>query len=233
MKGTNPRRKLDKRNGLELDVREVFYTVQGEGPYAGVPATFVRLAGCHLACDFCDTDFAMERSERLTVEKILERISMVGRSEFGLKLRLVVLTGGEPMRQNVVPLVTLLIEEGFDVQIETAGTFFYELPYSMDELTVVCSPKAPAVNAELAKVVDAWKYVVGHRTTIIPDRAIGAGFPAGVYIPAERNRRPVYYQPMDEDDEELNARNLERCARLAMQYGRRLSVQVHKIAGLR
>ena len=139
MFGQNPVRKQDLTNGSTLYVEEIFNTIQGEGPYAGIPATFVRLSGCNLRCFFCDTQFEKGMNTPFSIESILLDVCDCGVPE------VVILTGGEPLRQNVVPLLHRLLETGIKhVQIETAGTLWLEgLQYLLTDgnVSLVCSPK--------------------------------------------------------------------------------------------
>src|SRR4051812_4694104 len=99
MRGNNPIRKPVQDEGRELGVKSIFPTLQGEGPYTGHPAVFVRLGGCNLACSFCDTDF--EGFSTLGVTGIVEQVTKLAVNEAGERVRhLVVITGGEPLRQN-------------------------------------------------------------------------------------------------------------------------------------
>ena len=102
-----------------LPVMEAFYTIQGEGYHQGKAAYFIRLGGCNLACDFCDTEF--ERFAPMAVAEIVAR----AREE---ALPLAVITGGEPLRQNIAPLCEALLHAGMQVQIETNGTLWRSLP---------------------------------------------------------------------------------------------------------
>lgn len=111
-----------------LAVNEIFYSLQGEGFHTGTAAVFVRLSGCNLRCDFCDTDHS--QSERMTVNDIVSRVT-------GYPAETVILTGGEPSLQPIGPLVDALHEAGRRVHIETNGT--RPLPESIDWVT--CSPK--------------------------------------------------------------------------------------------
>ena len=111
-----------------LRVNEIFYSLQGEGYWTGTPMVFIRLAGCNLRCDFCDTDHS--RFTPMTPRQITDKVM-----EFPPQH--VVITGGEPSLQPLEELVDLLHEHGRTVHIETNGT--NRLPLSIDWIT--CSPK--------------------------------------------------------------------------------------------
>jgi len=218
MHGTNPIRPPVQGDGATLDVQQIFPTLQGEGPYAGWPAVFVRLGGCNLACTFCDTEFESYRP--MALPDILTTVSDLG----GRTHRLVVITGGEPLRQPIGPLCAALLEKGFRVQIETNGTLWRALPEGVD---IICSPKntgrgyAPLRGDVLTRAT-ALKFIVSaHRE--------GYGDIADV---GQREGTPVYVQPMDEYDEAKNAANLKHAVEIAQRRGCRLSIQMHKIAGI-
>ncbi len=145
--------------GLLLRVKEIFPTIQGEGPFAGIPAVFIRLAGCNLKCWFCDTDFSGGDLRALT-SIITEVNEMRSRVRVGDR-PLCVLTGGEPLMQKVGPLVQTLIGHGWKVQIETDGVLWTDLPDS-EHLDIVCSPKTAKVHPMTRNRVTAWKYLVRH-----------------------------------------------------------------------
>src|SRR5262249_11147690 len=119
MRGQNPIRAPLQHDGQMLFVKEIFATIQGEGPLAGEQAVFVRLGGCNLACDFCDTDF--EGFEEVELAKVVERVQRYADKN---QRDLIVITGGEPLRQNIVPLCEALFAKGFRVQVETNGTIW-------------------------------------------------------------------------------------------------------------
>lgn len=115
---------------MKLLLSEIFYSLQGEGHHAGKPAVFVRLAGCNLACDFCDTDFSVK--ERAEPEAVFARIA-------AFPSRFVILTGGEPTLQAwaLEPLLSRLRRDGYFVAVETNGS--NTAPLEADWFTV--SPK--------------------------------------------------------------------------------------------
>ena len=99
-----------------LKVNEIFKSIQGESTYAGLPCTFVRLAGCNLRCTYCDTNYAYYDGKEITDEDIIAKID-----EYGVKC--VEFTGGEPMLQEETPkLIVTLLDKGYNVLIETNGS---------------------------------------------------------------------------------------------------------------
>lgn len=98
-----------------LRVNEVFYSIQGESSFAGRPCAFVRLAGCHLRCAYCDTEYAFHEGRAMTIGEIVERVS-------AYPTDLVEVTGGEPLLQpRVFDLMRRLCDLGKTVLVETSG----------------------------------------------------------------------------------------------------------------
>lgn len=223
MFGTNPILKSEPGDGsrLRLVKGSPFLTIQGEGPYAGHPAVFVRLHGCNLACTFCDTEFSNPEDPVWDVEDIVDDVGCVAR-----QAKLVVITGGEPFRQNIVPLCECLHSDGFRVQIETAGTLW--LPGVQAD--IVCSPKTPVIHKKIYQEAAAFKYVIDCEMRFegfIPVTATQAG--ARVKrLAAPRPGAPVYLSPMDTGDTSRNTANRSLVAKLAMEYGCIAGLQLHK-----
>jgi 7-carboxy-7-deazaguanine synthase len=114
-----------------LRITEIFLSLQGEADTAGIPTAFVRLTGCPLRCEYCDTAYAFHGGEWWSIERIVERVR-----EFAV--RHVCVTGGEPLAQkNCLPLLSALCDAGLRVSLETSGA----LPVA-------------AVDARVVKVVD-------------------------------------------------------------------------------
>lgn len=117
-----------------MKLNGIFYSIQGEGFWTGIPAIFMRFAGCNLDCDFCDTDFSYKFF--MDINEILEEIKKY-------KSEHIVLTGGEPSSQLEInergysDFIRILRDRGYYVQIETNGTI--KLPNNLDWITV--SPK--------------------------------------------------------------------------------------------
>ncbi len=101
---------------MSLKVCEIFYSLQGESTFTGLPCTFVRLSGCNLDCAWCDTRYAKDESTSLSIEKILDQIKIFG-------CNLVEITGGEPLLQEETPrLISQLLDLKFQVLLETNGS---------------------------------------------------------------------------------------------------------------
>lgn len=163
-----------------MKVNEIFYSIQGEGAYAGHPAIFVRFSGCNLKCPFCDTDFKkfMEMNEEEIVIEVMKQTP---------SCKLVVLTGGEPTLQVNSKLLGLLHDKGYFVTLETNGT--NEIPSGIDWVT--CSPKCQFVkNGNLAiKQCDELKLVYAGMNEVT-DFGIKADY--------------YYLQPCDTGDKKEN-----------------------------
>lgn len=219
-----------------LIVHSVFLTIQGEGPFAGEPAVFVRLSDCNLECPMCDTDYTSVR-EKLTVRSLYDRIVAVGdRGEPSPRGRLVVLTGGEPFRQEVGPLVSYLAKHGFRVQVETNGTLFVPGPWSDHAVTIVVSPKVPKVNEKTASYARAYKYVAGADDLDpddgLPRGVLGAWHGKPVARPPRGFSGQVFLQPTDAKNEDVNRKNRDAVLESCLRHGYTMSLQLHKIIGV-
>src|SRR5512139_1228388 len=97
---------------LRLKITEIFFSIQGEANQVGWPTVFVRLTGCPLRCQYCDTAYAFTGGEWWTIEQVLMRVRELG-------LRHVCVTGGEPLAQkNALPLLRALCDAGHEVSLE-------------------------------------------------------------------------------------------------------------------
>jgi 7-carboxy-7-deazaguanine synthase len=233
MYGKNPVASSFTRDDGNLLVNDLFPTLQGEGPDAGLPAVFVRLSSCNLRCYFCDTEF--QAGDWYTLEEILGMTISMAKDN---KCKLVVITGGEPLLQNIVPFSMGLNMAGLRCSIETAGTVYPEglaVAYAAFN-NIVCSPKTPKLAPKLIPLITAFKYIVSVDNFDPKDglprlSTQMIGTKAHIYRP-ENDNVPLFLQPMDEGDEDKNKQNLIMCAQLCRQFGYRLSVQMHKLCDL-
>jgi len=208
-------------------VKEIFYTLQGEGMNTGRPAVFLRFAGCNLwtgreqdrssaVCRFCDTEFVGTDGpgggKFETPEALAEAVAQTWESFPGCQSpHFVVLTGGEPLLQLDTPLIDALHAEGFDIAVETNGTVLP--PQGIDWLCV--SPKA---NATLVVTTGDELKLVYPQEGGDPERYAGLSF------------RNFLLQPMDGPDRQ---RNTELAIRYCEAHPRWiLSLQTHKLLGI-
>jgi 7-carboxy-7-deazaguanine synthase len=228
-------------DGLTLEVVDVFDTIQGEGPYQGMPAVFVRLAGCNLQCSGCDTNYTENRT-LYGVNDLVDKVFSVdgrrkdpGRSKWVHHIKpLVVLTGGEPFRQPVGPLVRLLNHVGYHVQVETNGTIHLDDFPWYGSVAVVCSPKSGMVHPLLRTHVKDLKYVLRHGQ-VAADGLPMVGMLGRATPPArpwDRFLGTVWVQPEDQGDPGLNELNTKACVESARRHGYRVCLQLHKILEL-
>jgi 7-carboxy-7-deazaguanine synthase len=225
-------------SGEQLLVNEIFYTLQGEGPDSGRPSIFVRLSKCNLRCYFCDTEF--ETGQEMPLQDLVDTVLGLAKVH-GCKL--VVITGGEPLLQNIVPFVRLM--NGFDIScsVETAGTVCLpELHTVFDPMRsvrgnlIVCSPKTPKIHPEIERLVGAWKYVVkdgeGDNWGMPSKSTQHMDRDSLIFVP----KHPVvqiWVSPMDEYEAGKNEHNIKWARDLCLKYGYRLSLQVHKLVDVR
>lgn len=225
MFGKNKILKAETHDGTHLNIQEIFPTLQGEGPYTGYPAVFIRLGGCNLACDFCDTEF--ETYQNFSLEKIMaETLKLAKNQQQKIVRNLVVITGGEPMRQPIEKLCEELVKLNFLVQIETNGTIFRELP---KEVKIICSPKVSnkkyhQIRPDLLSRINAFKFIISKTKKNYQEVA---------EVGQSQLQIPVYVQPMDEYDEAKNQDNLEYVLNICEERGYLLSIQTHKILKIR
>lgn len=234
----NPAREWD---GKYL-VHSMFLTIQGEGPFSGEGAVFVRLAGCNIQCPFCDTEYSDIRGRgEATAQQIVNEIgAFIGVTA----TTLVVITGGEPFRQDLTELVAACWLAGYRVQIETNGTMTPSDEFKRlvdDNLTlrplgVVVSPKAHYVDPWIEAHAIAFKYVLSWDSLSSED-----GLPISVLGRAGKQvarphpgfALPIYIQPADMgDDTTVTRLNKDAVVNSAIRYGYRAQLQIHKNFGV-
>lgn len=240
-----------KGDGSTLDFHTMFFTLQGEGPFTGQRSIFVRLAGCNLQCPGCDTEYTKGRVE-LDINQLFGMVIEKARENGIIKNDgfLIVITGGEPLRQSIGPFVLSLLKAGFTVQIESNGVFepdeqlvaILEANYFNDyapfkgKLHLVVSPKTKRINNRTAELATCFKYVIDHRSVDpmdgLPIMALEHPASTGVARPPAGSQRPVYVNPYDVLDVAENQLNLNAVGVSAQRFGHIAGVQLHKLIGL-
>lgn len=191
-------------------VNEIFYSLQGEGRWAGRPAIFVRFSGCNLKCPFCDTNF--KDFKEMNEIDILEMIQKVGGD-----CKFIVFTGGEPTLQVDENLTSLLHKWSYYLSIETNGT--HNIPGGIDWVT--CSPKCFFVKGAEPQIKIASEVkVVFDSEHEITDCGIDAKY--------------YYVQPCDVGDKEKNADIVKKTVSFVESHPKwSLSLQQQKIIKIR
>ncbi len=149
---------------MQLEVCEIFYSLQGESSYTGLPCIFIRLSGCNLNCSWCDTPYAREESHTMNFDEILKRISLYN-------CNLVEITGGEPLMQDGTPaLITFLLKKNYQVLLETNGSFTIKNihPDCIKIVDIKCpssneSKSFLAQNVDFLSEKDEIKFVIASR----------------------------------------------------------------------
>jgi 7-carboxy-7-deazaguanine synthase len=217
---------------MTYTVKEIFYTLQGEGAQAGRASVFCRFSGCNLwsgreedrsraVCQFCDTDFVGTGPDGGKFGSARELADAIDRCWGGppgdsnrapTRVKYVVCTGGEPLLQLDDALIDALHERGFDVAVETNGT--QPAPPSLDWICV--SPKA---GAPFVQTSGSELKLVYPQENAPPEKFAGLDF------------HHFFLQPMDGPDIERNTEDaIEYCLRHPQW---RLSIQTHKLVGIR
>ncbi|RMF32124.1 MAG: 7-carboxy-7-deazaguanine synthase [Bacteroidetes bacterium] len=208
---------------MAYKIKEIYYTLQGEGAQTGRPAVFCRFSGCNLwsgreedrpkaVCQFCDTDFRGTdgvEGGRYSAEALAQKVAALWPRGGGKPL--VVCTGGEPLLQLDAALIAAFHQQGFEVAVETNGT--RPAPYGLDWICV--SPKAGA----------PLRLTSGHELKLVFPQP-GAEPERFAHLPFQH----FFLQPMD-------GPHLQENTRLAIQYCLehpqwRLSLQTHKLIGI-
>lgn len=210
-------------------VKEIFYTLQGEGAQAGRPAIFCRFAGCNLwsglekdrataQCSFCDTDFVGTNGQNggkfKTANALADAIAALYPDSASRADAYVVFTGGEPLLQLDTALLTAIKAHGFETAVETNGTI--AAPEGLDWICV-----SPKPNSDLVQTR-------GHELKFV--------YPQAAFSPetfAALDFEHFFLQPMDVSDPEEGLHNVHATVSYCLQNPQwRLSLQTHKIIGL-
>ena len=156
---------MDNLNNTTLNITEIFYSLQGEAKEVGIPTVFVRLTGCPLRCNYCDTAYAFKGNNPLSIQHILDEVAQYN-------AQYVCVTGGEPMAQsNCLKLLDSLIVSGYNVSMETSGSI--DITPVNSRVSIVMDIKTPSSTEEhqnryenlpILKSKDQLKFVIASRS---------------------------------------------------------------------
>ena len=208
---------MDNLNNMTLNITEIFYSLQGEAREVGIPTVFIRLTGCPLRCNYCDTAYAFKGNNPQSIDQIIEEISKYN-------TRYICVTGGEPMAQsNCLALLDILIKKNYKVSMETSGSI--DISKVNKDVSIVMDLKTPSSteqhqnryeNVSLLKGKDQLKFVIASR----PDFDWCCSILEKYEILSDILFSPVY--------ESLEPRQLADWI-LDEQLNVRLQVQLHKV----
>ena len=202
-----------------LKISEIFPSIQGEGLRMGEPTLFVRLSRCNLKCPFCDTKYAWQKGQEMTIESILKKIHRIHSS---FPTEWVCLTGGEPLFQDIRGLVQCLRIEKFKIQIETNASISRRL--AVDWCTI--SPKPPDYfyQPEFKNMAKEVKLVVTKELNLEVLKNLRQDFPEKI---------PILLHPLS--NSMSSGKQAMKLLRSALKEGMknvRLTAQIHKIFSL-
>ena len=192
---------------MNYKINEIFYSLQGEGLHAGTAVVFIRFSDCNLNCGFCDTEFT--KGIVMSIPEIIDAVKVNAHS-----CRRIVFTGGEPLLNDLSPLIDELNSLGFTIAVESNGTC--ERPAGIDWLTV--SPKEEAGYAiPKASKIDELKFIINEDSKMVD------------VLTLQRHAQHIFLQPESEKPE-----NIAKCVDWIEEHPNwRLSLQIHKIINIR
>ena len=216
-----------------MKISEIFYSISGEGVHAGIPTVFVRLAGCNLDCSYCDTRYARD-GEELTPMQIVGRVR-----SFSSRCGWVMITGGEPLTQDIFELVRQLKGSRYSIEIETNGSIDPPMDWFKYVDSWVPDVKCPSSGSSYGSFRTKWlkklrkqdslKFVVGTQE----DLDFVRGFLNDVRIRPTILISPVTGVLLNKKEgtvEEYWFKPwLQECAEFCKEQNVRMSLQLHKI----
>ncbi len=201
-----------------MKINEIFYSLQGEGKWAGRPNIFIRTSGCNLRCSYCDTKYAYEHGKDMNINEILDEIKKYN-SQY------VCLTGGEPLLQNdIIELINSLLKKKYYVVIETNGSIIIKNLLKYKLLLISLDIKCPSSNMvkkinlkniDLLRKDDQIKFVIKSKEDYIYAKNIVSKY---------KPKCDVFFQP-------VWGENLKKIAEwiISDRLNVKLSLQLHKI----
>jgi 7-carboxy-7-deazaguanine synthase len=180
-----------------MKISELFYSIQGEGAQLGMPAWFIRLSGCNLTCNFCDSKYAKD-GEEISIKDIIDKINTNNCQN-------VICTGGEPLLfPEIEDLVKELTHQGKKIYIETNGTIFR--PLIVGFCTFIVSPKPDFLNPRYLDVLRKWSQLATFKFVIRNRKDFDEALRLCALVNVKDN---VYFMPEGVKEEDIKPRLLE------------------------
>jgi len=147
---------------MKLKISEIFISIQGESSWTGYPFFFIRTSGCNLNCSYCDTKYAKKFGKFISIKDIVDKAILS-------KIKKILITGGEPLiQENIYLLIDMLLENNFEVFIETNGSILIDkLPRSVIKILDFKTPSSGECeknnfkNIDFLQEKDEVKFVIG------------------------------------------------------------------------
>lgn len=222
-----------------MKINEIFKTIQGEATYTGTPSLFIRTQGCPVWCGWCDTKFTWHNGKKSQLKDKSEIIEKVGQDERftelanqelleiakRYKVNHIVITGGEPCINDLTDITTLLIDNGFSVQIETSCT--QEIKCH-NKTWITGSPKInmagrQEIKSSALQRADEIKFPILNENDLKNLLEL--------IIIYQLDNKLIWLQPVDLDGDKDTS--LKLCLEACYQHNFRLSIQTHKYIGLK
>jgi 7-carboxy-7-deazaguanine synthase len=201
-----------------MKINEIFYSIQGEGRWTGLPNIFIRTAGCNLLCSYCDTKYAFNTNREMTITEIINEIK-------NYKCNHICITGGEPLIQNETnDLIDILCKKNYLICLETNGSI--NLKTMLDKKSIIISLDIKCPSSGMDKkmcfeniyhldIKDQLKFIIGNKEDYKYAKKI---------VQSYKINCPIFFQPV----EGTNIKELA-CLILADRLNVKLGLQIHKI----
>jgi 7-carboxy-7-deazaguanine synthase len=201
-----------------MKINEIFYSIQGEGAWSGIPNIFIRTTGCNLRCSYCDTKYAYYEGEEIKIDDIIEKIKKY-------RCKHICITGGEPLLQeNIYDLINRLIKKNYYICIETNGSIDINRLSKIRNLLISLDIKCPSSkmkeknilnNINYLKKTDQLKFIIKDEKDYLYAKKI---------IEEKKPMCNIYFQPMWKSDPKQLANWI-----VSDNLNVRLGLQLHKI----
>lgn len=222
-----------------LKINEVFNSIQGEGLYTGYPMTFVRLSGCNLHCSWCDTNYrsCIDSSKHISSKDVLDELvaSVHINRPCGFCI-----TGGEPMLQAEEWFYLINKASLFDVFVELETNASIEIPNDfLDRISsVVYSPKPPSAEVSYVYKLDKLRPIFDQLKLNLYNKKdydfwVNEFLPVFLEDNKDLNRKNIFVSPIMSKDNKLNPDTFNLAMDLCLKVGIRMSIQVHKLIGVK
>ncbi|MEA2095841.1 MAG: radical SAM protein [Candidatus Cloacimonadota bacterium] len=203
-----------------INISEIFCSIQGESTYTGLPCVFIRLAGCNLRCDYCDTTYSYESDISLSINEIITKVK-----EYD-PVKLVEITGGEPLLQpEVFQLLETLYKDGYKILLETNGSI--SLKDVPDYVIKIVDVKCPGSGEENSFLLENLEYINKKNDEIkfVLSDNFDYNWAKDFMIKYKLNEYEVLFSPVSD---KLNAQDLAKWI-IEDKLPVRMQLQLHKI----